>query len=114
LVTGKPGKPKDNLVTGKPGKPKVNLVTGKPGKPKDNLVTSKPGKPKDNLVTGKPGKPKDNILYIFIFYILFIVATHMSSVLYNVHLSMARSAETCCEMGRKLHAREYMVAVEAK
>jgi hypothetical protein len=42
------------------------------------------------------------ILYIFIFYIVYIVATHIStrSVLYNVHLRMARSAETCCEMGR--------------
>jgi hypothetical protein len=27
---------------------------------------------------------------------------------------MARSAETCCEMGRELHAREYMVTAEAK
>jgi hypothetical protein len=40
-------------------------------------------------------------LYIlYIFYILYIVATHKSSVLYNVRLMMARSAETCSEMGR--------------
>jgi hypothetical protein len=39
-------------------------------------------------------------LYFIYFYILYIVATHISSVLYNIHLMMARSAETCSEMGR--------------
>jgi hypothetical protein len=34
------------------------------------------------------------------FYILYIVATHISCVLYNIHLMIARSAETCSEMGR--------------